>query len=231
MKYKNQSSITSENELLFRNAIISILKGFSAETLLDLGSGDGSTTQPIAKALNAKKVICVDHETKFMKKAQEFGYKTIASDLNKKIQLKSNSIDFIVTNQVIEHIARTDTFVSEISRILKKGGKAVICTPNLASWHNIGALVLGYQPFSSQVSDEAFIGNPLHPLYNQKIHEYQAHLRLFTKKSLIDICTLHKLKPINFRGIGFYPFKHKIASFLAHIDPIHSAYLLLMVQK
>jgi 2-polyprenyl-3-methyl-5-hydroxy-6-metoxy-1,4-benzoquinol methylase len=47
-----------------------------------------------------------------------------------KLPLENNSIDFIVTLAVIEHISNPDNFLSEILRVLKPGGIIYISTPN-----------------------------------------------------------------------------------------------------
>lgn len=42
-----------------------------------------------------------------------------------------NSFDTIVTFQVIEHVKHDDEFIKEIHRVLKKGGQALMTTPNI----------------------------------------------------------------------------------------------------
>ena len=44
--------------------------------------------------------------------------------------IEDNSIDFVVTFQVIEHINDDELFVSEIFRVLRPGGKLILTTPN-----------------------------------------------------------------------------------------------------
>ena len=44
--------------------------------------------------------------------------------------LESDSFDFVVSFQVIEHIEKDEEFVKEIHRVLKKGGKFIVTTPN-----------------------------------------------------------------------------------------------------
>jgi SAM-dependent methyltransferase len=47
-----------------------------------------------------------------------------------KIPYEDESFDFVFIKSVIEHIANTDLFLSEIHRVLKKGGKVIILTPD-----------------------------------------------------------------------------------------------------
>ena len=89
----------------------------------------------------------------------------------------------MVSNQVIEHLADTDVFVAEIARVLEPGGYAVISTENLASWHNVFALVFGWQPFSlTNVSATCMgLGNPLavHRAEEWQYHASWQHRRVF----------------------------------------------------
>lgn len=47
-----------------------------------------------------------------------------------KIPYEDESFDFVFIKSVIEHIRNTDLFLSEIRRVLKKGGKVIILTPD-----------------------------------------------------------------------------------------------------
>lgn len=44
--------------------------------------------------------------------------------------IDSDQFDYVITFQVIEHIQRDDLFLKEIHRVLKKGGKLIVTTPN-----------------------------------------------------------------------------------------------------
>ena len=44
--------------------------------------------------------------------------------------IESDSFDFVVSFQVIEHIQKDSEYVKEIHRVLKKGGKFIVTTPN-----------------------------------------------------------------------------------------------------
>jgi ubiquinone/menaquinone biosynthesis C-methylase UbiE len=55
--------------------------------------------------------------------------------------IPDNTYDFVITFQVIEHIKDDRTFVNEIYRVLKNGGKLIVTTPNIKTtltrnpWH------------------------------------------------------------------------------------------------
>ena len=46
------------------------------------------------------------------------------------IGFADESFDYVISFQVIEHIKRDKEFVKEVSRVLRKGGKFIVSTPN-----------------------------------------------------------------------------------------------------
>ncbi|MBR5333308.1 MAG: class I SAM-dependent methyltransferase [Alistipes sp.] len=46
------------------------------------------------------------------------------------IEFADESFDYVISFQVIEHIKRDKEFVREVSRVLRKGGKFIVSTPN-----------------------------------------------------------------------------------------------------
>ncbi|MBQ5359223.1 MAG: class I SAM-dependent methyltransferase [Alistipes sp.] len=46
------------------------------------------------------------------------------------IGFANESFDYVISFQVIEHIKRDKDFVKEVSRVLRKGGKFIVSTPN-----------------------------------------------------------------------------------------------------
>jgi len=94
--------------------------------IIELGSGEGYGIQLLAPL--AKHYLAVDkfdtdisgHENVEFRKQLLPSLAGIAND----------SFDFAVTFQVIEHIQDDATFISEIFRVLKPGGKMLLTTPN-----------------------------------------------------------------------------------------------------
>lgn len=52
------------------------------------------------------------------------------------LPFQNNSIDFIISNSVLEHIENPEKVVSEIKRVLKPGGKAYISVPQVSVRHH-----------------------------------------------------------------------------------------------
>ena len=86
----------------------------SGSKVIDLGYGDGS----FLKSLERNKVECKGYD-----------YDTINFE-NDKIPEASNTIDFITSNSVIEHLNDCTNLLQEAHRILKPGGKLILITPN-----------------------------------------------------------------------------------------------------
>lgn len=108
--------------------IKNIVKG---KTILDIASGSGYGTNMLAQT--AKKVYGVDVNE------QAIGYSKLnyaAKNIEYKvgdgenIPLPDSSVDVVVTFETIEHIKDYKRFLSEVKRVLKDDGIAVVSTPN-----------------------------------------------------------------------------------------------------
>jgi len=71
---------------------------------------------------------------RYMQEFQMLGHMSAGLDKNdcnfeKNLSVASNSVDVVFCKSVIEHIKDTDKFLSEIHRVLKPGGVAIILTP------------------------------------------------------------------------------------------------------
>lgn len=188
--------------LIERNAM-------AREHLCDFGAGDGSITRSILNGVTFPVVSAIELDPVHAETLSAEGFAVHGYDLNRPIPINNASFDVVVSNQVIEHLYDTDLFLAEIHRVLRPGGLAVISTENLASWHNVGALLFGWQPFSlTNVSALASgVGNPfaLHRGENGWPFPLQHH-RLFTTQTLRELMQLHGFTNIQLTGSGYYPF-------------------------
>ena len=89
----------------------------------------------------------------FAQQAQNSGFKTIASeideslhifpnisykkaDMSRELPFESDSFDYIVSIEGLEHIENQFLFLRECARILKQNGKLFLTTPNISSLEN-----------------------------------------------------------------------------------------------
>jgi SAM-dependent methyltransferase len=198
--------------------------------LIDLGCDDGSLTVQWATRVRAGDVHGVEIVEERAQIAEERGVSVTRADLNSPLPLADESFDVVCSNQVIEHLRDTDLFVAEIRRILRPGGYAVVSTENLASWHNIASLVLGWQPFSlTNVSHSSGgIGNPL-ALHRGQAFEWKSweHVRVFAYRGLSDLFTAHGFRVDESEGAGYFPLPARVGRW----EPRHAAFITVRARK
>ena len=195
--------------------------------LLDLGCYDGSFTVELGKAAGASQKVGIEFVKVHAARARARRVDIALGSLDSPLHFPDASFDLVHANQVIEHVKRTDLILSEASRVAKPGGFVLLSTNNLSSWHNIGSLLLGFQPPPIHVSDRTHVGNPLNPRQGQPhVDEGQTHLRLFTGRALTELGEYHGLEVVEHIGTGYYPFPPRLARRLARLDRRHAAFLI-----
>jgi SAM-dependent methyltransferase len=224
----------NEAERLSRETIKEMLSGEGVEVLLDCGCDDGSFTEEVTRAIGSTKTIGIEIEADRAALARERGIDVRTADLNEGFPVSNEEVDGVVLNQVIEHLNDTDNLMSEIWRILKPGGVAVIATENLSSWHNIFALVMGWQPFSltNLSSRMSGIGNPLVLHRGRRgVPLPLQHQRLFTARALLDMAKLYGFLVERMTGSGCFPLPMMLAGVFSRMDPAHSAFLTVKLRR
>jgi SAM-dependent methyltransferase len=196
--------------------------------LLDLGCFNGAFTTDLAKAARASETTGVEYLPEHAAQARARGITVVESDLNEPLPFPDHSFDLVHSNQLIEHLRATDRFLAELHRITAPGGAVILSTNNLASWHNIFSLLLGFQPLPAHVSDEVHVGNPLDPRRGQRHADVgQTHLRTFTTRALKELAAEHGLRTTAERLNGYYPLPPQVARLAARLDPTHAAFIVL----
>jgi SAM-dependent methyltransferase len=223
------------------------LDGIGASTFLDCGCHTGRNTLNAAALLSPKMTIGIEYGTSLIPMAQERGINVIQSDLNRPIPLCSESVDVVTAFDVLEHLVETWPFVTELYRILVPGGHLVIDSPNLASWHNVFALVLGIQPFSgpnlislheSEVdlvrsmhrNDHGFSDGDEVELTDsdRKMHR---HIVVVAYRSLINVLKQAGFVIQGTRSFGYYPFPPLLAPIFCRLDPAHAHHYVIKARK
>lgn len=205
--------------------------GKPVERLLDLGCDDGVWSMDLARATGAAEVHGVEIVPEAAARAEALGVRVWRLNLNAKLdELPSNHYDLIHANQVIEHVTNVDVFVSEVYRLLKPGGYAVISTENGSSWHNVFAAIMGWQIFSlTNVSEKiAGLGNPCAiQRGSEAFAATWTHKTIFNYRGLIEMFEVHGFRDIAMKGAGYFPLPARLGT----VDVRHSAFITIGARK
>lgn len=121
--------------------------------ILDIGCADGVFTKVIADKSKADKVIGIDvlrdsinWAKKHWKKNKKISFKH--GDAHR-LDFKDRSFNAVCALEVLEHVYEPEKVLTEIKRVLKKGGYAVLLVPSENSlfkivwflWHFYGRMV------------------------------------------------------------------------------------------
>ncbi len=215
-----------------RRALDMIPKMKNQQLLVDAGCGNGKMSYRVMSAAGLQEVVGLELASESAREAKSQQLKVIRADLNFCIPLADASADIVFAHHVFAHLTDHDTFVSEISRVLRPNGCCIVSTENLSAWHNILSLIAGFQDFSHNMSSVWYIGNPLSPHYGERTPAgFSPHFKIFTARSLREIFEVHGLHVERWIGTGCYPFPRTIARFIERVDPWHGQFLTVKARK
>lgn len=224
-----------------RKHFLSLFEHNEKVKLLDCGCWDGANTIKYGELIGTKELYGIEIDKIKAKRSEKRLIKVKVGDLNKKLLFPDKTFDVVVVYHVIEHLVNVKFFVSEIYRVLKNDGYAIIGTPNLASWHNIFALLIGIQPFSGPTiiqnyeSDVNMVKNLNKKRMTAVFLDYNSrnleHIKVMTLRALISLLKSNKFRIESKKGFGYYPLPPLISNLLSKLDPYHSHYIILKVRK
>jgi len=195
------NSLRQEERLkgLFSNSVVSE-RVKSDASILEIGSGIGSSAL-IAKALTDGNVYGVEpapgsyaflleciHE--FQRCNMHLPYTALHCS-GENIELEDETMDFIYSFEVLEHVQNPQKCIEEAYRLLKRGGCAYIATCNYDSFYE-GHYRRFWNPFIGST------GNKKRFQRKGVSIEFFDQLNFITKKKLIDWCNEAGFKEIKF---------------------------------
>ena len=160
--------------------------------IVDFGCGNGRVIQEMKKINPQAEYIGLDVSEMALKSAAAIlpDCKFYKIEDGGNLPLENNFVDFVFSSEVIEHIYDTENAFSEISRILKPGGKLLLTTPYHGLSKNLLIVLFAF--------DKHF--NPTGP-----------HIRFFSKKMLFNFLEKYGFKIVKYGYYGrFFPISHSI---------------------
>ncbi len=143
----------------------------AGDRVLDLGSGDGTFTGELRRA--GAQAVGVDVAEAALKRARA-GHRGLdfrLAPIDGPLPLEDCAFDLVWASEVIEHVADTARWLSEVRRVLSPRGRLLLTTPN----HPRAALLLyGLDRFSDPLGD---------------------HLHLYSRRSLQRVLYRVRLRP------------------------------------
>jgi SAM-dependent methyltransferase len=159
---------------------------------LDLGCGDGTLTAELARttALAIGAEVAQAAITRAARRHPELRFELIPID--GPLPFADNEFDLVWSSEVIEHVADTARWLSEVRRVLAPGGRLALTTPS----HGRLRLALGgIERYSEPLGD---------------------HLHLYTRRSLTALLHEFGFDPVEVRGAGGPPWMRRLL--LAHAE-------------
>lgn len=165
--------------------------------VLDLGCGAGENTLLVAEALHPCAAVGVDWAPRPLGDAHTQGLPVVQALLDgADLPFPEATFDAVILSEVIEHLVDPDHTVDEVHRVLRPGGTFLVTTPNLAAWFNRLLLAAGVQPVFSEVSTRKVYGRPG--------TEVVGHLRLFTRRALVELLHDAGFVDVRLAGVSFH---------------------------
>ena len=122
------SNRDASDNYVFQRSILAYYKAAELVSgdVLEIGTGMGYGVEVVAPA--ADKYVTIDKSCAYnveLTANAEFRQMTVPP-----LDFADESFDYVISFQVIEHIKNDKEFVAEVSRVLRKGGKFIVSTPN-----------------------------------------------------------------------------------------------------
>jgi SAM-dependent methyltransferase len=153
---------------------------------LDLGCGDGRFTAELARAGAAVVGVEVAQSAVDRARAREPDLDFQLAPVDGPLGFEDGSFDLVWASEVIEHIADTARWLSEVRRVLAPGGRLLLTTP---SHGRIRVALAGVERFSEPLGD---------------------HLHLYTRSSLRTVLEEFGFGEVSVRAIGGPPLLKRL---------------------
>jgi ubiquinone/menaquinone biosynthesis C-methylase UbiE len=158
----------------------------SSDQVLDLGCGMGDLTAELQPA--AASILGVDVAEAALRRARarhpEIAFRL--AEIDGELPVEDNAFDVVWSSEVIEHVADTARWMSEVRRVLRPGGRLLLTTP---SHGRLRLAVGGLERYSEPLGD---------------------HLHLYTARSLRELLAGFDFDQVEVRAAGGWPLWRRL---------------------
>lgn len=108
-------------------------------TILEVGCGAGHVLKEIHKTIDNKNLIGVDPLKNWLEQAKKrLGNNAeLIRGLGEELPFDSNSIDYVICTEVLEHVLDPKILLIELKRVIKENGRIITSIPNEKLINNI----------------------------------------------------------------------------------------------
>lgn len=207
--------------------------------VLDCGSGVGRESMSTFGKLEGIRYVGLEWNAEVVDRARATGLDVRCADLNVALPIESESQDCVIAYSVVEHLLMPCSFIAECHRVLARGGKLVLLTPNISTYFTALQVLLGRMPSSgphpdsnklilveqpAQVSDvvrdDVSAGTPEH-----------RHLIVFSYKVLRKFLTMTGFSVDAAKAFGYYPMPRFLQPLFERIDAAHCHQMVFVCSK
>jgi SAM-dependent methyltransferase len=165
--------------------------------LLDIGCANGVLTREYARAAEVARVSGVDFVDHGLN-PQEISFTRANLDSSAPLPFDAATFDVVTCMETLEHLHDTDHMVSEIRRLLKPAGYAILSVPRLDALLSIAMLTIGLQPPAVECSLRRRYGAP------GSSPRVSGHVSHFTRRALLELVQANGLAVDAFAQASIY---------------------------
>jgi SAM-dependent methyltransferase len=207
-----ERSRTSHNLEDLRDSLSPIV-GTPIEQLLDIGCGYGGLPALVGEYMSAKQVHGLDIDPRVEEEAKSKHVAVVIQDADQQgLPYSNGQFDLVMTLGMMDYLVSFDRLIREINRVSSTGGWVLVSLPNLASWHNRLALLMGYQPRDVEISNEILPGIPR----GYAGEDPAGHIHIPTLRAFTELMTYHGFAAA--RVTGGRPRQRTVARPLFRLD-------------
>ena len=209
---------------------------------IDCGANTGHSLKRIQLSIPFDKsdYYGIEWNIKCVNEAQSNGLNIIHGDLNRALPFDSDQFQCVFGLSVLEHLLNGCAFMKECHRVLVKGGRLALLTPNISTLFSIALLLAGKMPSSGPHPDsntllareEVFKVSSTNLVHDAESETpVHRHLIVFSYRVLRRYLSMIGFVEVRGYGFGLYPFPNFMQPALEKIDPYHCHQMVFIAKK